>query len=158
MAQLHIPLTIYSLAMCISPAAPHCSADHFAAGFVMSEYHKALCHCYAAGDIQLHFLSTVSPSKMGNQTIVFCIAPSPEFPRSLPGSLFQNCQRVFGSIINLWGPRLLCQPWAIAQDAGARTWKPQQPHNPEGKDGIISLPFMRIQFSQKTYQSYSFTS
>lgn len=138
--------------MCISqaagPAAPHCSAGHFAAGFVMSEYHTAPCHCCATGDIQLHFLSTVSPSKMGNQTIVLCIAPSPEFPWSLPGSLFQSCQRVFGSIINLWGPCLLCQPWAKPQDTGARTRKPQRPHNPEGTNGIISLSSIRIQFSK----------
>lgn len=142
----------YSLAMWISQAvglaAPHCSADHFAAGFVMSEYHKASCHCCVAGDIQLHFLSTVSPSKMGNQTIVFCFAPSPEFPWSLPGSLFQSCQRVFESIVNLWGPCLLCQPQAMPQDTGARTRKPQQPHNPEGMEAIISLSPIRIQFSK----------
>lgn len=141
----HFPDRFYSLAMWISqavgPTAPHCSADHFAAGFVMSEYHKASCHRYATGDIQLHFLSTVSPSKMGNQTIVFCIALSPEFPWSLPGSLFQSCQRVFESIINLWVSSLLCQPCAIPQDTGARTRKPQWPHNPEGMgwDHILTL-------------------
>lgn len=136
------------ISQALGPAAPHCSTDHFAAGFVMSEYHKAACHFYATGDIQLHFLSTVSPSKMGNQTIGFCIVPSPEFPWSLPGPLFQSCQRVFESVVNLWGPCLLCQPWAIPQDAGARTRKPQQPHNPEGMDGIISLSPIRIKFSK----------
>lgn len=142
------PWPFQSLAMWISedvgPAAPHCSVDHFAAGFVMSEYHKASCHCFATGDIELHFLSTVSPSKMGNQTIVFCRVPTPEFPWSLPWSLFQSCQQVSESIINLWGPCLLSQLWVIPQDTGVRTRKPQRLHNPEGMDGIISLSYVRV--------------
>lgn len=123
------------ISQAVTPTAPHCSPDHFAAGFLISEYHKVPCHCYATRDINLYFLSTVSPSKMGNQTIVFCLAPSPEFPWSLPGSLFQSCQWVFESVINLWGPCLLRQLLAIPQDTGADTGKPQRLHNPEGMMG-----------------------
>lgn len=65
--------------------------------FMMSEYYTASCQCYAAGGFQLDFPSTVSRSKMGNQTIVFYIAPSPD----VYCSLFQSCQRVFASIIAL---------------------------------------------------------
>lgn len=102
------------------------------------------------------FLSTVSPPKMGNQTIVVCIAPSAELPWSLPFSLFLSCQQFFGSIIKIWRLRLLWHPKAKPLDAGARTRKPHWPCDTEGMDKIISLASIRSQLSQNSSVMFFF--
>lgn len=100
------------------------------------------CHWGYPAAFSFHSVS-IKDGK-SNNSILYCSKPRISL---IPESLFGSCQPVFESIINLWGPCLLNQPWAIPQDAGARTRKPQQPHNPDGMDGIISFPPIRIQFS-----------
>lgn len=150
----------YSLAMFFSPAVgpivPHCSADHFAVAFVKSEYQRALCHCFATGDVRLHFSFHRVSTKDGKSNNSHLYRSKHRTSLISAYSLFLSCQRLFGSIIKIWRLLLLWHPQAKPPDAGARTRKPHWPCDTEGIDKIISLASIQSQLSQNSSVMFFF--